>query len=71
MTAKIWNDPKRKNGSHVVVITGAELGRNGELLGYYINDTGTNDAGRFVTAKQFLDAWHAYAKNISTFIEVL
>ena len=60
-TGKLWNNPKFAHGGHVVVITGAEVGRvDGELLGYYINDTGTDVGGRFITAKQFHGAWESH-----------
>jgi hypothetical protein len=53
-----WNAPQFRGGRHIVVITGAEVERStGKLLGYYVNDTGTNEGGRFVDASQFLGAW--------------
>jgi hypothetical protein len=57
-TGSLWNDPRFKGGGHTVVITGAELDKKtGELLGYYINDTGTNQGGRLIAAEQFKKAW--------------
>lgn len=67
-TGKLWNDDNYKNGGHVVAITGAEVDKSGALLGYYINDTGTNEPARFVTAKQFLPAWESHG---GVFVEPL
>ena len=54
---KLWNDPAFANGGHLIVVTGAEVGKKGgEVLGVYVNDTGTNEGGRFMTRRQFLDA---------------
>ena len=36
--------------------------KTGMALGYYINDTGTNEGGRFVTLKQFNAAWHRHSR---------
>jgi hypothetical protein len=59
-TGTLWNDPKFANGGHAFVVTGAEVRRDtGEVLGYYINDTGTNEGGRFVARGQFMKAWQA------------
>lgn len=56
-TSKLWN-ARKFNGGHVVAVTGVEVGReDGKPLGYYINDTGRNEGGRFVSVKQFMDAW--------------
>ncbi|MFI5363212.1 MAG: hypothetical protein ACHQ49_14695 [Elusimicrobiota bacterium] len=66
---RLWNDAQYRNGGHAVVITGAELElKTGKLLGYYINDTGMNQGGRFVPAGLFLTAWH---KRGSSFVEPL
>ena len=66
---RLWNDAQYRNGGHSVAITGAELDRKtGKLLGYYINDTGMNQGGRFVPAGLFLTAWH---KRGSSFVEPL
>ncbi len=64
----LWNDKRRMSKGHAVVVTGAEVDSAGALLGYYINDTGTNEAARFVSAKQFLPAWQTLG---SVFIEPL
>ncbi len=56
-TAALWNT-RKFNGGHTVAITGVEISRDsGKPLGYYINDTGTNEGGRFVAVKQFMAAW--------------
>jgi hypothetical protein len=58
-TARLWNDSRFMDTGHSVVVTGAELDRDGRVLGYYINDTGRRppDRARFVTAGQFMDSW--------------
>jgi hypothetical protein len=53
---KFWNDPKIKGG-HAVYITGAEVDKTGKVVGYYFNDTGTGEGARFVSAKDFSQAW--------------
>ena len=41
-----------------MVVTGAEVKKaDGTVLGFYINDTGTNEGGRFIPRRQFLKAW--------------
>jgi hypothetical protein len=67
-TGLLWNDQRHMSGGHIVVITGAEVDQAGALLGYYINDTGTGEAARFVSAKQFMPAWQTHG---SVFIEPL
>ena len=60
---RLWNNRKYRDAGHFVAITGAEVDRkSGEVLGYYINDTGTNEGGRFVTLKQFNAAWHRHSR---------
>lgn len=55
---KLWNDPAFANGGHLIVVTGAEVKKKGgEVLGFYVNDTGTNEGGRFIPREQFLEAW--------------
>ena len=62
-TERLWNDRRFRGGGHFVAVTGAELDRKtGKPLGYYINDTGTNEGGRFVTLKQFNAAWHRHSR---------
>ncbi len=54
----LWHQRQYAGSKHTVVITGAEVERGtGRLLGYYINDTGVGEGGRFVDAAQFLKAW--------------
>jgi hypothetical protein len=54
----LWNSTKDLDFGHAVAVTGVELNRKTrQPVGYYINDTGTGEGGRFVGAKQFLDAW--------------
>lgn len=67
-TGLLWNDKRHLSGGHAVVVTGAEVDKDGALLGYYINDTGTDEAARFVSAKQFMPAWRDRG---SIFIEPL
>lgn len=44
--------------NHAVVATGvARDVATGEILGFYINDSGTGDAGRFVPADVMQEAW--------------
>ncbi len=57
-TKRLWNDPKISDSSgHTVYVTGAEVDPKGKTLGYYINDTGTNEAKRFVPIDTFMRAW--------------
>jgi hypothetical protein len=43
---------------HYVYVTGEEINSStNKILGYYINDSGTGEGGRFVDAKTFLRAW--------------
>ncbi len=68
-TGLLWNDKRHLSGGHLVVVTGALVAKeDGSLLGYFINDTGTNTAARFISAKQFLPAWR---KRGSVFVEPL
>jgi hypothetical protein len=57
-TKLFWNDPRLgDNEGHAVYVTGEEVGKDGKVLGYYFNDTGTGEAARFVSADVFLRAW--------------
>jgi hypothetical protein len=59
-SAALWNN-RRYNGGHVVAVTGVEVNRkDGKPLGYYINDTATEEGGRFVTVRQFMGAWKVW-----------
>jgi hypothetical protein len=62
---RFWNNPRYAGMIHVVSLTGVELDLSGRPLGYYFNDTGTGEGGRFVGVKQFLSAWNG------TFVEPL
>ena len=54
----LWNSTKDLGAGHAVAVTGVELNRETrQPVGYYINDTGMGEGGRFVAAKQFDDAW--------------
>ena len=59
VTAKLfWNDSSLSDAeSHAVYITGGEMDNKGKFWGYYVNDTGYGEAGRFVSAELFLRAW--------------
>jgi hypothetical protein len=50
--AKLWGDD-RVVGGHAVHVTGVKRGPNGEITHYVINDTGTGQVGRQVTAAQY------------------
>jgi len=64
-TEHLWNDRRFRGQGHIVAITGVEVDREtGKPLGYYINDTGTNEGGRFIAAKQFLKAWKNRGRTI-------
>jgi hypothetical protein len=57
-SGRLWHDPNYNGQKHFIVITGVEVDRlTHKPLGYYINDTGTGEGGRFVDAVQFLQAW--------------
>jgi hypothetical protein len=56
-------------GGHTIAVTGVEVDREeGVPLGFYVNDTGAAEGGRFVPAQQFLAAWHRPG---SVFVEPL
>jgi hypothetical protein len=58
VTKKFWNDPAQPDSSrHAVYVTGEEVDRSGKVLGFYVNDTGTSEAGRFVPIDDFKRAW--------------
>lgn len=64
-TEHLWNDRRFRGQGHIVAITGVEVDRaTGKPLGYYINDTGTNEGGRFIAARQFLKAWKNRGRTI-------
>jgi uncharacterized Zn-binding protein involved in type VI secretion len=49
----LWNDPAYAGGGHAVVTTGAVQDSNGNTLGYVINDTGSGEAGRTLSAADY------------------
>jgi len=54
----LWGTPCDSDGFHAVLVTGAMRDKKSErVLGYWINDSGTNEGGRFVLAKDFEEAW--------------
>jgi hypothetical protein len=57
----LWNDPQYfENGAsnHAIVVTGvARDPTTGEIQGFYINDSGKNDSGRFVDVQTMHQAW--------------
>ncbi|HVC09830.1 MAG TPA: hypothetical protein VNH15_07825 [Elusimicrobiota bacterium] len=48
---------------HAVYVSGAELGSDGKIWGYYVNDTGTGEGMRFVPAQEFEEAWENHKGN--------
>ena len=66
---RLWNDPD-SSGGHIIFVTGEEVSnKNGQVLGYYINDTGTGEAARFVPKKDFDRAWRAHGYELVVFNE--
>lgn len=63
-----WRDPRRGRGNHAVLVTGAEVDKAGKVVGFFVNDSGTGDAGRYVPVELFLSA---FAKDGRNFVEVL
>lgn len=52
---------------HDVYVTGEEVNKaTHKIIGYYINDSGTGEGGRFVDAKTFLRAWIYGGDEIAT-----
>ena len=52
---------------HYIYVTGEEMNAfTHKVLGYYINDSGTGEGGRFVDAKTFLRAWIYGGDEIAT-----
>ena len=59
VNARMLWDQLGPPGGHTITITGVEIERKeGVPLGFYVNDTGAGEGGRFVPAVQFLAAWH-------------
>ncbi|MDE1977326.1 MAG: hypothetical protein KGI84_08735, partial [Elusimicrobia bacterium] len=68
----LWNNVFYLDGAHAVLVTGAEVSRlSGQIIGYYINDSGDSPAlgGRLVSAAQFHKAFDSLVGG--SFIEVL
>ena len=53
---ELWNNPKYENGGHAVLITEGDFNEHGELTHVYINDTGTGQQGRRLTADEMMKA---------------
>lgn len=57
----IWNDPNSTgNGqaNHAIVVSGvARDPATGEIEGFFVNDTGSGEAGKFYDAATFSEAW--------------
>ena len=68
-SGRLWNDPN-SSGGHQIFVTGEEVSnKNGQVLGYYINDTGTGEAARFVPKKDFDRAWRGSGYELVVFNE--
>ena len=53
-----WNDPKLSDrATHAIYVTGQEVEPGGKVRGYYVNDTGTAEAARFISAAEFNRVW--------------
>ena len=66
----LWNIKSEASLGHAILVTGAETADiDGEILGVYINDSGTDPpgAGRFVPISQFRKAWEGFTRG---FVEV-
>jgi len=59
---RFW-DNKPGPVDHAVYVSGAELGSDGKVWGYYVNDTGTGEGMRFVPAQEFEEAWENHKGN--------
>lgn len=64
----LWRDHQYEGSRHAVLVTGAEVDRSGNVVGVFINDSGTGEASRFVTRELFLTA---FRKVHGFFLEVL
>lgn len=65
-TTRFWGDSSF-SGDHAIYVTGAEVDKSGKVLGYYVNDSGTGEAARFVWAKDFDLAWKDTNYTLLTF----
>jgi hypothetical protein len=53
-----WKDPDvPDSATHAVYLTGEEVEPSGKVRGYYINDTGQGESGRFISAADFNKVW--------------
>jgi hypothetical protein len=49
---------ERGDANHAIVVTGVKLdSSSGVIEGFYINDSGTNESGKFIDAITMLDVW--------------
>ncbi len=57
----LWNDPNYfgwGQANHAIVVTGSALDpATGDVVGYYINDSGAGQAGRFIDAATMNEMW--------------
>jgi hypothetical protein len=57
----LWRDANNEDGrypNHAITPIGVALHpETGEIQGFYVNDTGTGEAGKFVDAKTMSEAW--------------
>ncbi len=68
-TTRLWNNPAY-SGTHEIFVTGEEVSnKTGQVLGYYINDTGTGEAMRFISKNDFDRAWRDAGYELITFHE--
>ncbi len=57
-SGRLWHQREYNGQKHLIVVTGVEVSLvTKKPLGYYINDTGTGEGGRFVEIGQFLKSW--------------
>jgi len=55
---EFWSEPYQpESAAHTIYVSGAEIDPQGRVLGYYVNDTGTGEAMRYVSASDFKKAW--------------
>ena len=66
----LWGPPASPwtaQADHYIYVTGEERNAsNHKIVGYYINDSGVGEGGRFVDAKTFLRAWIYGGDEIAT-----
>lgn len=60
-TKRLWDDAALSDSeSHIVYVSGAVVDAKNNPRGFYINDTGTGEAARFIPIKEFRLAWEAH-----------